>query len=164
MLVNNASGFGASDDEAGWAKSIDVDLMASVRASHAALPLIERAGGGSIVHISSIAGLHASARIAPYGAVKAALIQYTASQGAALAAKKIRVNSVAPGSIEFPGGVWDQRKRDNRRLYDDTLRSIPWGRMGLPEEIASVVLFLASDLASWITGQTIVADGGQTLT
>ena len=163
VLVNNASGFGSSDDEAGWAKSIDVDLMASVRASHAALPLIERAGGGSIVHISSIAGLHSSARTAPYGAVKAALIQYTTSQGAALAAKKIRVNSVAPGSIEFPGGVWDQRKRDNRRLYDDTLRSIPWGRMGLPEEIASVVLFLASDLASWITGQTLVVDGGQML-
>jgi 3-oxoacyl-[acyl-carrier protein] reductase len=163
VLVNNASGFGASDDEAGWAKSIDVDLMASVRASHAALPLIERAGGGSIVHISSIAGLRSSARIAPYGAVKAALIQYTASQAAALAGKKIRVNCVAPGSIEFPGGLWDQRKRDNRKLYDDTLRSIPWGRMGLPEEIASAVLFLASDLASWITGQTIVVDGGQTL-
>jgi len=160
VLVNNASGFGAGDDEAGWAVSINVDLMASV---HAALPLIERAGGGSIVHISSIAGLHSSARIAPYGAVKAALIQYTTSQGAALAAKKIRVNSVAPGSIEFPGGVWDQRKRDNRKLYDDTLHSIPWGRMGLPEEIASVVLFLASDLASWITGQTVVVDGGQTL-
>ena len=163
VLVNNASGFGASDDEAGWAKSIDVDLMASVRASHAALPLIERAGGGSIVHISSIAGLHASERIAPYGAVKAALIQYTTSQGVALAAKKIRVNSVAPGSIDFPDGLWDQRKRDNRKLYDDTLRSIPSGRMGRPEEIASVVLFLASDMASWITGQTIVVDGGQML-
>jgi 3-oxoacyl-[acyl-carrier protein] reductase len=163
VLVNNASGFGASDDEAGWAKSIDVDLMASVRASHAAIPLIERTGGGSIVHISSIAGLHSSARIAPYGAVKAALIQYTTSQAAALAEKKIRVNCVAPGSIEFPGGLWEQRKRDNRRLYDDTLRSIPWGRMGRPEEIASAVLFLASDLASWVTGQTIVVDGGQTL-
>ena len=163
VLVNNASGFGASDDEAGWAKSIGVDLMASVRASHAALPLIERAGGGSIVHIGSIAGLRASARTLPYGAVKAALAQYTMSQGLALATKKIRVNSVAPGSIEFPGGVWDQRKRDNRTLYDNTLRSIPWGRMGLPEEIASVVLFLASDLASWITGQTLVVDGGQTL-
>ena len=163
VLVNNASGFGSSDDEAGWAKSIDVDLMASVRASHAALPLIERAGGGSIVHISSIAGLQSSARTPPYGAVKAAIAQYTMSQGILLAAKKIRVNSVAPGSIEFPGGVWDQRKRDNRALYDDTLRSIPWGRMGLPEEIASVVLFLASDLASWITGQTLVVDGGQML-
>jgi len=163
VLVNNASGFGSSDDEAGWAKSVGVDLMASVRASHAALPLIERAGGGSIIHIGSIAGLRASARTPAYGAVKAALAQYTMSQGLSLAAKKIRVNSVAPGSIEFPDGVWDQRKRDNRALYDNTLRSIPWGRMGRPEEIASVVLFLASDLAAWITGQTIVVDGGQML-
>ena len=163
VLVNNASGFGASDDEAGWAVSINVDLMASVRASHAALPLIERAGGGSIIHIGSIAGLRASARTPAYGAVKAALAQYTMSQGSLLAAKRIRVNSVAPGSIEFPGGVWDQRKRDNRALYDNTLRSIPWGRMGLPEEVAAAVLFLASDLASWITGQTIVVDGGQML-
>ena len=163
VLVNNASGFGASDDESGWAASIQVDLMASVRASRAALPFLERAGGGSIVHIGSIAGLRSSARTPPYGAVKAALAQYTMSQGLALAAKKIRVNSVAPGSIEFPGGVWDRRKRDNRALYDGTLRSIPWGRMGRPEDIASVVLFLASELAGWITGQTIVVDGGQML-
>ncbi len=163
VLVNNASGFGASDDEAGWGVSINVDLMASVRASRAALSFLEHAGGGSIVHISSIAGLRSSARTPPYGAVKAALVQYTMSQGLALAAKKIRVNSVAPGSVEFPGGVWEQRKRENRALYDNTLRSIPSGRMGRPEEIASVVLFLASDLAGWITGQTIVVDGGQML-
>jgi 3-oxoacyl-[acyl-carrier protein] reductase len=163
VLVNNASGFGASDDGAGWAKSIEVDLLASVRASHAALPLIERAGGGSIVHINSIAGLRASMRTPPYGAVKAALVQYTKTQGLALAAKRIRVNSVAPGSIEFRGGVWDVAKTQNPKLYDSILRSIPSGRMGRPEEVAAVVLFLASDLASWITGQTVVVDGGQML-
>ena len=107
--------------------------------------------------------MRAGARTPAYGAVKAALAQYTMSQGLSLAAKRIRVNSVAPGSIEFAGGVWDQRKRDNRALYDNTLRSIPWGRMGLPEEVAAAVLFLASELASWITGQTIVVDGGQML-
>lgn len=164
VLVNNASGFGRSDDEAGWEVSIKVDLMASVRASHAALPLIERAGGGSIVHISSISGLAPSARTPPYGAVKAALIQYTMSQAAALAAKKIRVNSVAPGSIEFPGGVWDVARTQNPELYQSILAGIPSGRMGRPEEVAAVVLFLASDLGSWITGQTIVVDGGQMLT
>lgn len=163
VLVNCASGYGMADDEAGWRASVDVDLMASVRASHAALPFLERAGGGSIVHISSIAGLRASARTPPYGAVKAALVQYTLSQALALAPSKIRVNSVAPGSIEFPDGLWDRRKRDNPALYESTLRSIPWGRMGRPGEIASVVLFLASELASWITGQTITVDGGQML-
>jgi 3-oxoacyl-[acyl-carrier protein] reductase len=164
ILVNNASGYGLADDEPGWRSSIDIDLLASVRASRAALPFIERAGGGAIVYISSIAGLEPSVRTPPYGAVKAALIQYAMTQAASLAAKRIRVNAVAPGSIEFPGGVWDVRKRETPALYERTLRSIPSGRYGRPEEIANVVLFLASDLASWITGQTLVADGGQTLT
>ena len=163
VLVNNASGFGHTDDEAGWRVSIDVDLMASVRASQASLPWIERSGGGSIIHISSIAGLRSSARFPPYGAVKAALIQYTRNQALRFAAKNIRVNSVAPGSIEFPGGVWDVARREDPALYQRVLGGIPSGRLGRPEEIASVVLFLASDAASWITGQTIVADGGQTL-
>jgi 3-oxoacyl-[acyl-carrier protein] reductase len=163
VLVNNASGFGRSDDEAGWAASINVDLMASVRASLAAIPHMEKAGGGSIVHISSISGLTSSARTPPYGAVKAAIIQYTKTQALALAKKRIRVNCIAPGSIEFPGGVWDIAKHDNPRLYAGILASIPWGRLGGPEEIANVAMFLASDMASWVTGQTIAVDGGQML-
>jgi 3-oxoacyl-[acyl-carrier protein] reductase len=163
VLVNNASGFGRTDDEAGWRISIDVDLMASVRASQAAQPFLERAGGGSIIHISSISGFLPSVRTPPYGAVKAALIEYTMTQALALAPKKIRVNAIAPGSIEFPGGVWDVAKRENPALYDRILKSIPSGRLGRPEEVANVALFLASDLANWITGQTIVVDGGQIL-
>jgi 3-oxoacyl-[acyl-carrier protein] reductase len=160
VLVNNASAFARSDDEAGWGASIDVDLMASVRASRAALPWLED-GGGSIVHVASISGLGASARTPAYGAMKAALIQYTRTQAAALAARRIRVNCVAPGSIEFPGGVWDEAKRAHPDLYERVLRGIPSGRMGRPEEVAHAVLFLASDLASWITGHTLVVDGGQ---
>lgn len=162
VLVNNASAFGERDDEEGWRVSIDVDLMATVRASNAALPFLERTGG-SIIHISSISGLRTSVRTPPYGAVKAALIQYTRNQAARFAAKKIRVNCIAPGSIEFPGGIWANRKVDNPALYKGVLNGIPWGRMGQPEEIASVALFLASDLASWVTGQTIAVDGGQAL-
>jgi 3-oxoacyl-[acyl-carrier protein] reductase len=163
ILVNNASGFGASDDEAGWAKSIDIDVMATVRASHAAVPFIEKAGGGAILNISSISGYRASARTAPYAAVKAAVINYTMSQAVALAAKKIRVNAIAPGSIEFPGGVWEQRKSSDPELYQAILRSIPWGRLGTPEEVANAALFLCSDAAAWVTGQTLAVDGGQFL-
>ena len=163
ILVNNASGFGMSDDEVGWEASVAVDLMATVRASHAAMPFIENAGGGAILNISSISGYRASARTPSYAAVKAALINYTMSQGLALAAKEIRVNAIAPGSIEFPGGIWDSRKTSEPELYQRVLKSIPWGRYGLPDEIAEVALFLASDLASWVTGQTIIVDGGQSL-
>ncbi|HPU54423.1 MAG TPA: SDR family NAD(P)-dependent oxidoreductase [Burkholderiaceae bacterium] len=162
VLVNNASGFGRTDDEEGWGTSIAVDLMATVRASQTAMPHL-LASKGSIVHISSISGLAPSVRTPPYGAVKAALIQYTLTQAAALASKGVRVNCVAPGSIEFPGGVWDQARQHNPTLYKGILSSIPSGRMGGPEEVASVVMFLASDVASWVTGQTIAVDGGQML-
>ncbi len=163
ILINNASGFGMKDDDSGWAAGINVDLLATVRASHAAIPFMEKAGGGVIINISSISAFGPSARSAPYAAVKAAVNSYTTSQALMLAKRRIRVNAIAPGSIEFPGGVWDQRKTTDSKLYEGTLRSIPWGRFGTAEEIASVAAFLASDMASWVTGQTISVDGGQLL-
>lgn len=163
ILVNNASGFGSSDDEAGWAASLAVDVMASVRASHAAVPHLAAAGGGAILHISSISGLRPSPRTPPYGAVKAALIHYTGSQAAALAKQGIRVNCIAPGSIEFPGGTWEKRRLAGDPLYARVLASIPFARMGTPEEVAEVALFLVSPAARWVTGQTIAVDGGQML-
>jgi len=165
VLVNNASGFGMGDDEAGWAAGLSVDVMAMVRASHAALPLLAKSGeGASIIHISSISGFRASTRTPAYAAVKAAMISYTASQAAMLAPQRIRVNCIAPGSIEFDGGVWDQRKKANDPLYERVLKSCPFGRMGTPEEVAEVALFLASSHARWVTGQTLAVDGGQLLT
>ncbi len=162
ILVNNASGFGRTDDEAGWAVSLQIDLMASVRACHAALPYLERQGG-SIIHISSISGLGASVRTPPYGAVKAALIEYTQTQAAVLARKRIRVNCIAPGSIFFKGGTWDIAQQQHPALYERILSSIPSGRYGTPEEVAQVATFLVSDQASWVTGQTLAVDGGQSL-
>ena len=162
ILVNNASGFGSTDDEAGWSVSMAVDMMAIVHATQAALPFLKDARG-SVVNTSSISAMRTSARQPPYGAVKAAVIHYTATQAALYAKDGIRVNGVAPGSIEFPGGVWDKRKADAPNLYNAVLKSIPFGRLGTPEEVANVVLFLASPLANWVTGQTIVVDGGQML-
>ena len=162
VLVNNASAFGSSDDEAGWAGSIAVDLMATVRATHAAEPWL-LAARGAIVNTTSISALRPAGRQPPYGAIKAAVNHYTATTAQRLARQGVRVNAVAPGPIEFPGGVWDQRRTGDPKLYERTLRSAPVGRMGWPEEVAAVVLFLASPQARLINGQTIVADGGQML-
>lgn len=163
VLINNASGFGSTDDVAGWTASFDIDLMAIVHASQSALPFLSQRPGGNIVNISSISAFRATTRNPPYGAIKAAVLHYTGSQAKMLAPQGIRVNAVCPGSIEFPGGVWEQRRTSAPGVYNATLAQIPFGRMGRPEEVAEVVMFLASERARWVTGQSIVVDGGQLL-
>jgi 3-oxoacyl-[acyl-carrier protein] reductase len=110
-------------------------------------------------------GLHGKAATvgfpAAYGAAKAALISHAKTLAVGLASQRIRVNSVAPGPIEFPGGFWDQMKQTNRDLYDAVLRNIPSGRMGRPEEVADVVAYLVSERASWVTGVCVRIDGTQ---
>jgi len=163
VLVNNASGYGFSDDDESWINGFEVDLMAAVRASRAALPHLQASPHASILHTSSIAAFHPRRNGAPYAAVKAALSQYTTSQALALAGDRIRVNAIAPGSIAFADGLWDRRRHEQPALYQATLAKIPFGRFGAPEEIAHAALFLASPYAAWITGQTLCVDGGQGL-
>ena len=163
VLVNNASGYGFSEDDEAWLANFNVDLMAAVRASRCALPHLQRSPHASILHTSSIAALHPRRNGSAYAAMKAALSHYTTSQALQLAGQRIRVNAIAPGSIEFADGLWDRRKHDEPELYAATLARIPFGRYGKPEEIAHAALFLASPWAGWITGQTLVVDGGQML-
>lgn len=161
VLVNNATAGATGDDEKSWEESLSVDLLAVVRASRIALPFLEKGREPTIINISSGSGLNPSVRTPAYGAAKGAVIHYTRTQAATLASQGIRVNCVAPGSIEFPGGGWEKRKAEQPALYNAVLGSMPAKRLGRPEEVASVVLFLASPLAIWITAQVIGVNGGQ---
>ena len=162
VLVNNPSGFGVTDNEEGWAASLAVDVMAPVRATWKVVPWLAAQGGGAVIHISSISGLEASLPgVAAYAAVKAALISHSKSMAMELAPKGIRVNCVAPGSIDFPDGFWDNVHKSTPAFYDGVVSTIPSGRMGKPEEIAQAVVFLASAKASWISGVTLPVDGVQ---
>lgn len=160
VLICNASGFGVTDDEDGWAASLNVDVLASVRAARKVIPWMQATGGGSIQFVSSISGLEAGSP-APYAAAKAALISYAKTLAVNLGPQRIRVNTIAPGSIEFEGGRWANARANNAARYNTVLQSIPWGRLGTAEEVADVAVFLASDRSRWITGECICVDGGQ---
>lgn len=170
ILINNASAYAFADDEAAWRAEFEVDVMAAVRATRRVVPwMVGR--DGVIVHISSNSGLEAvdvssipgvqPGALAPYSVAKAALISYSKTCAIDLAPQRIRVNVVAPGSTEFPGGLWDGIKQSNRAMYDYARAMIPWGRMGTAEEVADVVTFVVSPRASWVTGACILVDGGQ---
>jgi 3-oxoacyl-[acyl-carrier protein] reductase len=166
VLVNNVGGsvgsgaFDAADDDA-WARVLDLNLMSAVWCSRAALGHLEASGGGCIVFVSSICGLEYCTS-APYTAAKGALASLAKEMGVDLAPKKIRVVAVAPGSIMFPGGSWDRRRTTHPELIERMLEhELPWKRFGTAEEIANTVAFVASARASWITGTSIVVDGGQ---
>jgi 3-oxoacyl-[acyl-carrier protein] reductase len=165
ILVNNigvAKGAGIVDtSDAEWQASFDQTLFPAVRASRLAVPFMRRRGGGAIVMIASIWGRESGGRMT-YNAVKAAEISLAKAMAQQLARDNIRVNSVAPGSIRFPGGSWDRRvQEDPDGMADFVLRELPFGRFGRPEEVGAVVAFLVSAKASWISGASVTVDGCQ---
>jgi 3-oxoacyl-[acyl-carrier protein] reductase len=166
ILVNNVGGartagpFLETADSA-WQTAVDLNMMAAVRFSRLVVPEMQKVGGGVIINISSIWGRETGGT-ATYNAVKAAEISLAKSMARELAPLNVRVNSIAPGSIFFPGGSWDRRLRaDPDGITAFIKREIPSGRFGKPEEIADVVVFLCSDRASWVTGACLNVDGGQ---
>jgi len=159
-LVNNASALSMGDQEGDWRTSFEVDLLGCVRASQKVVPWLREQGGGAIVHVSSTAALE-GATPAPYSALKAALISFAKNQAIALAPENIRVNCVAPGCIEFPGGVWDEAHRNDPEFWAQMVATIPGGRMGTAEEVANVIVFALSEPASWVRGELLCVDGAQ---
>ncbi|MBZ9788414.1 SDR family oxidoreductase [Psychroflexus sp. CAK57W] len=160
ILINNVSALSLGDDDSDWETSITVDLLGSVKASRKVIPWMLQAGSGNILFISSGSGLEAGSPPA-YAAVKAALISYSKTIAIQLAPENIRVNTLTPGSVEFPDGLWELTKTQNPNLYDWALNSIPSGRMGTPDEIGKVATFIVSPCASWVIGACLAVDGGQ---
>ncbi len=165
IVVNNAGGsnFMVSFRDlrlSGWDKLIKLNLTSAVYVCHAfAGHLLDR-GAGSVINVASVAGVAASPLIAPYGAAKAGLISLTKSLAVEWAADGVRVNALCPG--------WTATDL-NRNLWEDpvagpaTIATVPMKRWARAEEMAGPAVFLASDASSYMTGQTLLIDGGQTV-
>jgi 3-oxoacyl-[acyl-carrier protein] reductase len=159
VLVNNAGVL--RDGLIGMIRQDDIDntlgtnLAGVINAIQSFTRLIERSGGGSIVNITSIIGVRGNVGQLVYGASKAGVIGATLSAAKELASKKIRVNAVAPGYIDT-----DMIRAIPAETHEERMKSIAMGRIGTPEDIARTVLYLASDLSTYVTGQVIGVDGG----
>ena len=164
ILVNNVGKAGGADivettdDE--WQDAFNLTLFPAIRASRLAVPHLRRRGGGVIIMIASIWGRESGGRMT-YNAVKAAEISLAKAMAQQLARDNIRVNSVAPGSIMFPGGSWHRRQQQDPAFIAEMLRrDLPFGRFGRDDEVGDVVAFLASEASSYLTGHLLYVDGG----
>lgn len=162
ILVNNAGTnpyFGPIDQMPMelYQKTMDINMGSCIALSNLVYPHMKKQGGGSIMHVSSVEGLHATAMFAAYNISKAALIMLTKNQAAEWGKDNIRVNAICPGFVKtkLSSAIWQ-----NKSVHDGIMKSIPLGRMAEPDEMAGLACFLASDAGSYCTGETHVNDGG----
>ena len=162
ILVSNASALAVGGSREDWEKSLSVDLMGAVRLVEGILPGMRQTGGGSILLVSSVSAIEASP-MEDYGytSAKAALNAYAKKLAMNEARHGIRANALLPGSVEFPGGGWETISKENPPVYEMVRASIPFGRLGRPEEIADAAVWLVSERAGWVTGASLSVDGGQ---
>jgi NAD(P)-dependent dehydrogenase (short-subunit alcohol dehydrogenase family) len=162
IFVPGVSAGGGFDSEKNWVKNFEVDVLHTVRGCEALLPYLEKSGQGAVVIIGSTNAVETFAAPMAYNAMKAALVTYGKQLSQHVGKKGVRVNTVSPGPIYFEGGAWEMIKGSQPKFYDWALRQLPNGRMGTVEEIARVIVFVASPAASLVTGANIIADNGFT--
>jgi 3-oxoacyl-[acyl-carrier protein] reductase len=162
ILVCNVSALAVGDSAETWEKSFRTDMMHTVNAVAAALPYLEKSKTPSIVIVSSVSGFEVDFAAGSYGAFKAALIHYAKGLSNQLAGKGIRVNAVSPGNTYFEGGIWQSIENGSPQLYKTAMGLNPTGRMGTAEEVAAGVVFVASPIASRISGTNLIIDGALT--
>ena len=165
ILVNNVGGSTpkllVEDTDEDWVAAFQYNLLHAVRLSRLAIPQMQAVGGGAILNIASIAGRESGSAMT-YNASKAALISFSKALAQQTAVDNIRVNSLAPGSIYFPGGVWERRKAASPDgLQGFVEANMPLGRFGRPDEIAAVAVFMVSPRASLVHGACWNVDGCQ---
>ncbi len=160
--VGGAVGGGTLDSTAeDWVRTFDLNVGHAIRAIRATVPHMRAPGECSIVIVASISGSKPGPR-AQYGAAKAAEIFMAGALARDLAPRRIRINTVSPGSILFPGGGWDRFRQQQAARYEAFVeREFPWGRLGTADEVADVVTFVLSPRARWINGANIPVDGAQ---
>ena len=162
IFIPGVSAGGGMDSEKNWVRNFEIDMLHTVRGCEALMPHLEKSGTGSIVIIGSTNAVETFAAPMAYNAIKAGLITYAKQLSQFVGRKSVRVNTVSPGPIYFEGGAWEMIKGTQPKLYDWAIKQIPAGRMGTVEEIARVIVFVASPAASLITGSNVVADNGFT--
>ena len=162
VLVNNAgiapSGLTGFTDPKVIESTFNTNVLSLINITQLAVKLMLRKGSGSIINLSSIMGVNGASGMSSYSASKAAVIGFTKSLSKEVAAKNIRVNAIAPGFIDT-----DMARGIDEKLYEERLSSIGMKRIGSPEDVANMALFLASEMSSYITGQVIGVDGGMVI-